>query len=880
VTGSEQDNDQTQTHVILAKGTMVSHYRIVEKIGAGGMGEVYLAEDTQLDRKVALKFLPSHLCQDEDCRKRFKREAQAAAKLSHPNIVTIHEVGEYQGRPFFAMQHIEGRSLRDMQGEELAIDRIIGIAIQLCDGLQTAHAAGITHRDIKPSNIVIDSMGRPRLLDFGLATVKGGEHLTKTGSTLGTVGYMSPEQIEGKQTDARSDLFSLGVVLYELIANKSPFRRDDETATLKAILHDTPEPLARYKSGVPEDLQRIVTKLLEKDPALRYQSALGVIPDLKKLAPSRASGIMVEKRRAWRNRYVGPLAVVVILILLGVWYFGGRAPDTAGTDDRIMLAVLPFENLGDPADEYFADGMTEEIISRLAAIKSVGVISRTSVYKYKDERKTIPEIAEELRVQYILEGTIRWERSAEGSRIRVTPQLIEVASDAHLWSDRYDRGLTSVFEVQAEIASQVVAALGVTLGNEERDQVERRPTDNMAAYDAYMRAKEYSTYYPEEVKVRIELFKQAIELDAGFIEAYGQLASDCIWMVRLGEDKDGSLLKTAEDVLDIARQFAPDNPIYLLAKGNYEYYIRLNYDEALIYCQQSLDRLPNNVDALSQKSAILRRQGKWQESLRIRRQAVELDPRDQLWEYAGTLWCLRELDSAMAALDRLLTLEPAHGFGTRSKAELLISWKGDFQAARNVMEDAIQTYGHVPGHSAQLAYIDVCLGDYEKALSLLAIPVLGQQLDLEYHYYLKGMAYRLAGDTNNSHLMYDSALACIDSYSAEGTPMAESNRLGVRALALSGLGRHDEAVHVAEQAAEMLPVERDYTDGPDVLRYLAHVYASAGMTNEALDVVEYLLSIPCDLTVPDLKYRPEWAPIRNHPRFQALIAKYEKEYGT
>jgi TolB-like protein/tetratricopeptide (TPR) repeat protein/predicted Ser/Thr protein kinase len=875
------DDDRTQTHVVLSDGTKVSHYTIVSKIGAGGMGEVYLAEDTELDRKVALKFLPSHLCQDEDCRKRFKREAQAAAKLSHPNIIHVYEVSEFQGRPFFAMEHIEGRSLRDVKAEELDIDRIIGIAIQLCDGLDSAHAAGVTHRDIKPSNIIIDSSGRPRLLDFGLATVKGGEHLTKTGSTLGTVGYMSPEQIEGKPTDARSDLFSLGVVLYELVANKSPFRRDDETATLQAILHDAPEPLARYKSGVPDDLQRIVGKLLEKDPALRYQSASGVISDLKRLSPTRSSLVAVGKRRDRWNRYVVPSAVVILLAVVGVWYFGYRdkEPAISTTDDRIMLAVLPFENLGNPEDEYFADGMTEEIISRLAAVRTIGVISRTSVYKYKDEKKTIPEIAEELGVQYVLEGTVRWERSANTSRIRVTPQLIEVATDAHLWSDRYDRDLTCMFDIQSEIASQVVASLGMTLGHREKNQIERRPTENMAAYDAYMRAKEYSIYYPEEVKVRIKLFEQAIELDSGFVDAYGQLASDCIWMVRLGQDNDGSLLKTAENVLHIVGQSAPNNPIYLLAKCGYEYYINLNYDDALVYCQQSLDRMPNGVDALSAKSAILRRQGKWQESLVVRKQAVNLDPREQLWEYAGTLWCLRRLDSAMAALDRLLSLEPDDGFGTRDKAELLISWKGDFQAARDVMEKAIQTFGNVPGHNAQLAYIYISLGNYERALSLLAIPVLGQQVDMEYHYLLKGLAYGLAGDTIDSHLMYDSALACIDSYSAEGSPMAESTRLAERALALSGLGRHDEAVLIAERAAEILPVERDYVDGPNVLRQLARIYATAGMTDEALDVVEYLLSIPCALTTTDLEYRPEWIPLRDHPRFQALIKKYEKEHA-
>jgi len=232
----ESDNDRTQTYVVLTKGTMVSHYRIVEKIGAGGMGEVYLAEDTKLNRKVALKFLPPHLCQDDDCRKRFTREAQAAAGLDHPNIIHVYEVSEFKGRPFFSMQIVEGQSLRDViAGRDLPIERILQIALQICEGLQAAHDKGIIHRDIKPSNILIDGHGRVRIVDFGLAAIGGSEHLTKTGSTLGTIGYMSPEQVRGQEVDHRSDLFSLGVVLYELIAKLNPFKRDSEAATLAAV---------------------------------------------------------------------------------------------------------------------------------------------------------------------------------------------------------------------------------------------------------------------------------------------------------------------------------------------------------------------------------------------------------------------------------------------------------------------------------------------------------------------------------------------------------------------------------------------------------------------------------------------------------------------
>ena len=309
---ADNNDDNTRTHVVLTNGTMMQHYRIVEKIGAGGMGEIYLAEDTKLNRKIALKFLPTHLCQDDDCRARFKREAQAVAKLNHPNIVTIFEVSEYNDRPFFAMELIEGRSLRELAAEkDLRFDRILELAIQICDGLRAAHEKKVVHRDIKPSNIVIDAYGRPKILDFGLAAIQGGEHLTKTGSTLGTIRYMSPEQVDGETVDHRSDLFSLGIVLYELITGRTPFERNNEAATLKSIGQDAPEPLERYKSEIPDELQRIVSKLLEKDPSTRYQSTASVISDLKPLVTSTRgsmTGVATRQRSRW------PLAVGGLIV--------------------------------------------------------------------------------------------------------------------------------------------------------------------------------------------------------------------------------------------------------------------------------------------------------------------------------------------------------------------------------------------------------------------------------------------------------------------------------------------------------------------------------------------------------------------------------------
>jgi len=309
VSESHRDDDKTHTRILLMNDTMVGHYRIIEKIGAGGMGE-----DTKLKRNVALKFLSPHLCQDEDCRARFKREAQAAAKLDHPNIVTVHEVGEHNGRPFFAMQHIEGHSLKDSAaGKEITIEDVLELGIQLCEGLLAAHSKGITHRDIKPSNILIDSHGRARIVDFGLASVMGTDQLTKTGSTLGTIGYMSPEQVRGQDVDHRSDLFSLGVVFYELITKQNPFKRDSEAATLKAVSDDTPHPIARYRSHVPDGIQGVIDKALDKNRETRYQHADGFRADLLRIRQEISGQVISAVPTQKRSRiFVYPVTALVV----------------------------------------------------------------------------------------------------------------------------------------------------------------------------------------------------------------------------------------------------------------------------------------------------------------------------------------------------------------------------------------------------------------------------------------------------------------------------------------------------------------------------------------------------------------------------------------
>ena len=366
--GEHYDDDRTSPLIDLSQTPRISHYVLVSKIGSGGMGEVYLAEDTSLNRKVALKFLSPHLCQDADCRARFKREAQAAAKLDHPNIVTVYEVGEFQGRPFFAMQHIEGQSLKDHASHhELSIPQVLEIGIQIAEGLQAAHEKGVTHRDIKPANVLIDSHGRARILDFGLASVAGVDHLTKTGSTLGTIGYMSPEQVRGEQVDHRTDIFSLGVILYELIAGRQPFRGDSNAATSRNILDVDPEPIARYKSGASAELQRVISKSLAKDRKLRYQHADELAADLRQRLTSSDSH---QTTRSRKTKLIGIPSIVLLLAIVAVvfkpWQYLETSSDRATTENK-RVVIVPFRNqTGDPSldplGKMVADWTTQSLL--------------------------------------------------------------------------------------------------------------------------------------------------------------------------------------------------------------------------------------------------------------------------------------------------------------------------------------------------------------------------------------------------------------------------------------------------------------------------------------------------------------------------------------
>jgi len=511
-------------------GQNISHYRILEKLGEGGMGVVYKAEDTKLRRIVALKFLPPELTRDGAAKERFINEARAASSLDHPNICSIHEIGETQeGQTFIVMAYYEGESLERMIARgPLPLDEALDIAVQTAQGLAKAHGRGIVHRDIKPANILITTDGLVKIVDFGLAKLAGAK-LTRTGATLGTAQYMSPEQARGEQVDARSDIFSLGAVLYEMLTGKHAFPGEYEQATIYAILNEMPAPVTSLRSGVPMELERIIEKALAKKSSERYQHVDDLIVDLKECTKEAASvgrndtAVSLRgKARPWLRFWI-PAAIILAAIALVVLFnpFNFRIGPRKMVADRKSVAVLPFANLsGDKADDYFSDGMTEDIIAQLSNIAELKVVSRTSIMRYKNTNKSLRDIAKELDVAAVLEGSVR----RANNQVRIVAQLIDATSDKHIWARTYDKEITQIFAIQSDVAEQIAAALKAKLSSGEKERIQKKPTESLEAYSYYLKGRDYYYHYRKaDNEQAIELFKRALEIDPRYALAYAGL---------------------------------------------------------------------------------------------------------------------------------------------------------------------------------------------------------------------------------------------------------------------------------------------------------------------------------------------------------------------
>jgi serine/threonine protein kinase/Tfp pilus assembly protein PilF len=497
----------------------LSHYKVTRKLGSGGMGVVYEAEDSRLGRRVALKFLPAEMAQDAQLLERFQREARAASALNHPNICTIHAIELHERQHFIVMELLEGQTLAQSMGRQpFAIDRLLSTAIQITDALESAHAKGVVHRDIKPANIWVTPRGQVKILDFGLAkierdvplaagsaatdanTVGVQSDLTSPGSAVGTMYYMSPEQARGQLVDARTDLFSLGTVLYQMSTGALPFLGDTTAVVFDGILNRDPIPATTVNSALPPEMGRILNKLLEKDRDLRCQSANELKTDLNRLKRDLDSG----PKRAAENADSKP----------------GVAKSSPKT-----IAVLYFENLsGAKEDEYLRDGITEDIITELSKIRGLNTFSRPTVLAFRDKTVTPGQIGQQLHASYVLTGSLR----RSGNRLRINTQLVDTHTDFPLWSERYDREMKDVFEVQDEIARKIAEALRVTLSPQELEALAVKPTENLQAYDLYLRGKRYARRQTrQDLEFALQMFENAVAMDPSFALAYAACANAC-----------------------------------------------------------------------------------------------------------------------------------------------------------------------------------------------------------------------------------------------------------------------------------------------------------------------------------------------------------------
>jgi len=716
------------------------------------MGIVYKAQDTKLDRVVALKFLPQYLSTDAHEKDRFYQEARAASALLNANVAVIFEVNEHNGQLFLAMEYVEGQTLKQLveEGEPLSIKKVLDIAIQACDGLVAAHEKEIVHRDIKSDNIMITKKGQVKIMDFGLAKLKGATKLTKVGSTIGTAAYMSPEQAQGEEVDARSDIFSFGVVLYELLTSKLPFRGEHQSAMMYSLINEDPQPMARFNDKIPADLERIVLKALAKDKDERYQHADDMLADLRRERKnleygrtgyvratdipvrenqSRASATSYQpvsgsaepvmqgnltKKATIRYAFIG--GGIIVLVILAVLFnpFNLQIGTTkAASDAGKSIAVIPFSNLSDSKeDDLFCEGITEDILTELSKISDLRVTSRSSIIRYKGTQKSSKEVGSELGVATLLEGSIR----RSGNRIRITGQLIDAATDRQIWADSYDREMKDVFDIQAEVAKGIASALQAKLSPTEEASIEKKPTENVEAYGFYTKGRQdYYLYHKQDNDQAIELFKKALNLDPNYALAYAGLGDSYGQrVIKFGYSEDwlDSAIAMGEKSIALDPNLAEGYKALGLGYGG-----KGLINKALDVYYKAVEKNPGYTPAVGNIAIENTALGNFAEAYRWAVKDSKLSQAEPFVfeERAQLYMILCDDEKAKQWASKALELQPDFIFSELAYCNIYLE-EGDFAQARQHVRKALSIQPDDPSALNLAATVELFAGNYSDAL--------------------------------------------------------------------------------------------------------------------------------------------------------------------
>lgn len=854
-------------------GETIAHYEITALLGKGGMGEVYRARDTKLGRDVALKILPDDVAQDSERRARFEREARAIAALNHPNVVTIYAVEEAAGRVLLSMEVVEGQTLGEViPVGGLPLDRLLDLAVPLAEALTAAHARGITHRDLKPANIMVSRDGRVTVLDFGLAKLieDDGDQREQTvafdataeGRVLGTTAYMSPEQAEGKPVDTRSDVFSLGVLLYQMATGEKPFVGDTPISTMTSIMRDEPRPMNEVKPELPTHLGRIIARCLKKDPEHRYESAKGLKFDLENLREDSSSPSVTASMPEKRNgalRIMVAAAAVVLVVVASVFLLRGDGngtqrppgnPEALPSSGELVSAdpvvvVFPFENRGEAEDLYFADGITDEIATRLVGMDGLSVLSRSSARNYDRAGKTLEQIASDLGVDYVLEGSVRWQRRSDGgSQVRVSPVLVHAPKDVQVWAESYDRDMSEIFAIQTEISSAVATQIGAAISPVGHDPEFSKPQD-MEAYHLFLRARQAidrGQLLLDEWSVARTLLLNALEKDPTYSVAWAYLARVEAGFCHFNWDRSEERLNAARRAAARARELAPGSAEEHLAHGYVLYWGEKRFPEATREFEAALELRPADVETMEALGFVARREGRYEAALEWLERATGASPSD--WRLAfnlsETLNILRRYEEALLMAERAIKFDPGAPAGYSQRANVLANSGRPYKALESIGDFPRETET-TQSFTAHLAMAMVDTDVAKQAASRMPDYAPEQFNDMS-GLLTRAFVDWMTDGAEAARPAFERAVESLRGVVAEKPD--EANPASLLALGLAALGEHEEAVAMAEAALDLYPSGQDMWVRDSRNWDLARVLLLCGRTDEAQALIRSLCSSP------------------------------------